>query len=156
ATQTLIEHWDGTSCSVVPSPNASTGFNSLAAAAAVSATDVWAVGSFVSAAGAGQTLAEHWDGTSWSVVPSPSPGTGNGLNGVAVVSPADLWAVEFTVTSGINQTLIEQWNGTSWSTVPSPSPSTIFSTLNAAAADRSTGQAWAGGDFSNASQHLQT
>jgi hypothetical protein len=156
ATQTLIEHWNGTSWSVVPSPNASTGFNTLAATAAVSAGDVWAVGRFLSATGTGQTLAEHWNGSSWSVVASPNVGTDNGLKGVAIISATDIWAAGFTVTNFVNQTLIEQWNGTSWSVVPSPSPSTVFNILNAAAADKSSGQAWAVGDFSNAAQHLQT
>jgi hypothetical protein len=139
--QTLIEHWDGTSWSVVPSPDASTSFNSLTAAAAVSASDVWAVGKFATAAGGWQTLIEHWNGTSWSVVASPSPGGDDGLTGAAVVSAGDIWAVGSTGT----QTLTEHWDGTSWSVVPSPSPGTLGSTLNAAAADQSTGQAWAVG-----------
>ena len=154
--QTLTLHWNGTSWSVVSSPNASTGFNSLAAAAMVSANDVWAVGRFLSATGVGQTLIEQWNGTSWSVVASPNVGTDNGLKGVAIVSATDIWAVGFTITNGVNQTLIEQWNGTSWSVVKSPNPSASFNTLNGAAADKSSGQAWAVGDFSNASQHLQT
>src|SRR5262249_53922814 len=59
---------------------------------------------------------------------------------------ADIWAVGFTATSNfVDQTLIEQWNGSNWSVVPSPSPSTIFNILNAAAADKTTGQAWAVG-----------
>lgn len=39
---------------------------------------MWAVGSFSVAAGTtvqGRTLVEHWDGTRWSIVTSPSPGT---------------------------------------------------------------------------------
>ena len=42
--QTLVEHWNGSAWSVVSSPNAGTGDNDLYGVAAVSATDVWAVG----------------------------------------------------------------------------------------------------------------
>ena len=41
-----------------------------------------------------QTLIEHWNGTTWSVVASPNVGTQlNGLNGVTAVSTSDIWAV---------------------------------------------------------------
>ena len=55
---------------LVPSPQVSSG--SLAGAAAIAANDIWAVGNFRISNGA-QTLAEHFNGTSWSVVPTPSP-----------------------------------------------------------------------------------
>lgn len=44
----------------------------LNGAASVSANDVWAVGQTTAATGF-QTLAEHWDGTAWTVVPTPNP-----------------------------------------------------------------------------------
>src|SRR5438046_2216605 len=52
--------------SVVSSPNPDTLSNVLKAVAVVTANNVWAVGGQQ-----GHTLVEHWDGTSWSVVPSP-------------------------------------------------------------------------------------
>jgi hypothetical protein len=113
--QTLIEHWDGTSWRVVPSPNSDVAF--LKGIAAVAANDVWAVGD-----GAG-TLIEHWDGTSWNVVPSPNPGSEAFLNGVVAVAANDVWAVgEGWYAPYRSQALIEHWNGTSWSIVPSPNP----------------------------------
>jgi len=37
---------------------------------------------------ASQTLAEHWDGTAWQIVPSANPGPGtNVLNSLARTSP---------------------------------------------------------------------
>src|SRR5438874_1811018 len=120
--QTLTEHWNGNQWSVVKSPSPASMNNELFGVAAVSATDVWAVG-FISHNTANgpveQTLIEHWNGTSWSVVKSPNVGTSPVLNGVAAVSATDAWAVG---NSGFNQTLIEHWNGTSWSVVKSPSP----------------------------------
>src|SRR5579859_2645264 len=91
--QTLIEHWDGSSWTIVPSPNVGTGSNFLPGVAAVSSTDVWAVGSS-STGSAYQTLTEHWNGSSWSVVPSPNQGTAsNALARLAVVAANDVWAV---------------------------------------------------------------
>ena len=45
----------------------------LESLAGVSASDIWAVGS-ASTFGSPQTLAEHWDGTAWSIGASPSLG----------------------------------------------------------------------------------
>ena len=54
----------------------------------------------------------------WSVVPSPSPGTSTFLYGVSCASAGTCTAVGFKDGT----TLVESWNGTSWSVVPSPSP----------------------------------
>src|SRR6266568_1987240 len=116
--------YSSTSCqwSVVPSPNGSSS-SGLSAVAAVSANDVWAVGSSGSQMSGGQTLIEHWNGTSWSVVTSPGPATGNNeLFSVSAASASSIWTVGFLTnnTSGQtpnDQTLIEHWNGSSWSVV---------------------------------------
>jgi hypothetical protein len=71
--QTLVEHWNGTQWSVVSSPNPGTNYDSLEGVAAISASDVWAVGAYLYGADT-QTLVEQWDGTQWSVVPSPNVG----------------------------------------------------------------------------------
>jgi hypothetical protein len=154
--QTLTQHWDGHKWSVVSSPNPGAQFNELFGVAAVSPTDVWAVGDS-NTSGSEQTLIEHWNGTSWSIVSSPNPGAG-GLNGVAIISATDIWAVGafFNTTNNVTQTLIEQWNGTSWSVVTSPNPSSTTNLLEAAAADKSSGQAWAVGQFTAASGATQT
>jgi hypothetical protein len=122
--KTLAEHWNGSAWSIVPSPSFATGGdgiqNTLNGVAAVSGTNVWAVGSHTASNGAYVTLVEHWNGSSWSVVPSPSPSsTANGLNGVAGYGTSDVWAVGYQNGTG-SQPLIEHWNGTSWAVVPSP------------------------------------
>ena len=111
--RTLIEHWDGSRWTVVPSPDPDPTYNALLAVAAVARNDVWAVGR------AGhRTLIEHWDGTSWSVVPSPY---GYQLWGVAAVSPADVWAVGATIDPGWSgRGLTMHWDGTNWSVVQPP------------------------------------
>ncbi len=147
---TLIEHWNGKKWSVVASQNPVTGSNTLNAVQAVSASDVWAVGQTST-----QTLIEQWNGTQWSVVASPNLTGNNLLRGVAIVSASDIWTVGFVISSVGEQTLIEQWNGSSWSIVSSPNPSSLQNILDAAAADPSSGQAWAVGNFVNDTTSVQ-
>ena len=69
-----------------------------------------------------RTLVESWNGASWSVVPSPSPGAGSFLGGVSCVSATACTAAGYyNPTSNTRGTLVESWNGSSWSVVPSPS-----------------------------------
>jgi hypothetical protein len=117
--RTLVEHWDGTAWSIVPSPNKGGNPNALAAVAAVAPDDVWAVGSWFTRAFVDRTLVLHWDGTRWRRVASPNVGKGeNRLVGVTAIAADDVWAVG---SRGLH-TLTEHWDGTSWSVVPSPTP----------------------------------
>jgi hypothetical protein len=131
--QTLIEHWNGSSWSVIPSPNpAGKTYVVLNGVAAVSANDIWAVGSSGDPSSIPlQTLTEHWDGTSWSIIPSPSPGTYNGnvLNAVAAISSNDVWAVGWYQSGPSGQeggALTMHWDGTSWTVIPNPSRWTLY------------------------------
>ena len=76
----------------VPSPSVGDQANGLLAVAAAGDNDVWATGlAFNESLFAYRTLAEHWNGTRWSVVPSPNATDGyNFLNGVGVVAPNDV------------------------------------------------------------------
>src|SRR5438093_5065997 len=124
--RTLIESWNGTSWSVVPSPSPSVTGNFLYGVSCVSVAACTAVGarSTSSTQNRYATLVESWDGTGWSVVASPSPSvTRNFLYGVSCVSVAACTAVGSHNVNGRSRTLIESWNGTSWSVVPSRNPS---------------------------------
>jgi len=119
--QTLTEHWNGSSWTVLPSPDPGTVDSVLTGVRAVSATSVWAVG--YTGGGAGnQTLILHWDGATWTQVPSPSPGDISRLYSVRAVSASDAWAVGSFSSGAGDQTLILHWDGTIWTQVPSPSP----------------------------------
>ena len=119
---------------VVTSPNPSTtsvSNNVLSGVAAITDSNVWAVGSYSSTSGndLDHTLAEHWNGATWSIVSTPNPGTnGSSLEAVSADSSTDVWAVGETNTNPFgtasqDQTLIEHYNGSAWSVVPSPNPS---------------------------------
>jgi hypothetical protein len=124
ADTTLIEHWNGKAWSVTPSPNPGASIKFLFGVTAVDASHVWAAGIYQeSASGALRTLIEQWDGSVWSVVPCPNPGTGNNeLYGIAAVNANDVWAVGHyqNGASGVAQTLIEHWDGGVWTVMPSP------------------------------------
>jgi hypothetical protein len=119
--RTLIESWDGTSWSLVPSRNPVSGGDYLYGVSCTSATACTAVGATFD--GSGRTLIESWDGTSWTVVPSPNPSANDNLNGVSCASAAACIAVGSRANnSSVDRTLIESWDGTSWTVVPSSNP----------------------------------
>ena len=105
--------------SMVTSPSPATR-SDLWGVAALSQTDVWAVGSAYDGS-IWRTLTEHWDGYTWSVVPSPDVTSSfNTLIGVAARAPNDIWAVGSASNLGPAQPLILHWNGAAWSVVPNP------------------------------------
>lgn len=71
-TSTLTLHWNGTAWTVVPSPDAADGNTTFVAAAALGRDDVWAVGLSIVLGSLESTVTEHWDGTAWTLVPSPN------------------------------------------------------------------------------------
>ena len=115
---------DSPAWSVVPTPNRDSHANDLAAVSCVSATGCTAVGS---SGNQSATLVESWNGTAWSVVPSPTSAD-EILSGVSCVSATACTAVGFSTSP--NRTLVESWDGTAWSVVPSPDPAPNASSLN--------------------------
>ena len=158
--QALIEHWNGTSWQVVSSPNVVSSDSGLVSVVAVSATNVWAAGDYANSRGVGQTLIEHWNGTSWQVVSSPNVAGSdtNSLYGVAAVSAHDIWAVGFysPTPTGAARTLIEHWNGTNWQIVSSPNVGSGDNFLRGGVAAISTSDIWAVGNHSTSNGLNQT
>ncbi len=83
-------------------------------AAFVSADEWWAVGDAGLALRVNRTLIAQFDGSQWSLVPSPNQGTANnGLNSASMISGAG-WAVGY-YQAGAYQPLAMSWDGTKWS-----------------------------------------
>jgi hypothetical protein len=125
--RTLVEVWDGRKWSVAASPNQGTFDNYLFAVSCVSETRCVAVGlAITSSAGtSASTLVEAWDGTTWSIVPSPNPQTVNVLSGVSCADATHCVAVGYKNNTNFGYsitTLIETWDGTTWSVSDSPNP----------------------------------
>jgi hypothetical protein len=126
ALQTLVEQWNGTAWSIVPSPDTDPGQDQpLVDVSCTSATACTAVGSAGTMAGTTVTLVESWDGTAWSIAPSPNTGAGgvSELSSVSCPSGTSCTAVGDYFTGTVSQTLVETWNGSAWSVVVSPDPS---------------------------------
>ena len=120
---TLAIHYDGTAWSAVPTPANGPEASSLYGVAALPDGTAWAVGIHTQPSGhTTQSLAEHWDGHAWTIVPTPNPGSAEDmLYGVAAVSDNNVWAAG--TYSGPDNTfhpLLEHWDGQKWSAVPVP------------------------------------
>jgi hypothetical protein len=132
--ETAAMHWDGANWKSVATPNVGEGTNKLNAVLALAPNDVWAVGFSTPVASPKQaatlTLIEHFDGTSWTVVPSPNVGPNsenqsNRLLGLTANSANDIWAFGsyFPADGSAHQmTLLLHWDGTSWTIASSPNP----------------------------------
>jgi Phosphoesterase family len=143
----LIEVWNGQSWSIADNPQPGSQRDMLFGAAALSPDDVWGVGDQEGANGIFQTLAEHWNGTAWTVVPTPDPASaGDHLYGVYAVSPDDIWAVGQQLTGSTpDLPLVEHWNGICWSVVNVPGVPSSDVLLDGVTAT-SDGQVWTVGE----------
>jgi hypothetical protein len=142
----LVETWNGSSWSIADTPQPGNVRDMGFGAAALSTHDVWVVGDQEGADRQFGTLAEHWDGTAWSVVPTPDPSaTGNHLYAVDAVSSDDVWAVGQQLgAQAPDQGLVEHWNGRSWSVVPLPASGSGNVLLDAVKVN--DGQVWVAGE----------
>ncbi|MDQ3929869.1 MAG: immune inhibitor A, partial [Chloroflexota bacterium] len=134
---------------VVPGSGPGTSVNRLYSVAAMTSSDVWAVGLYNEGNNT-RTLTMHWDGTQWSTVPSPNPNPNQQsvLNGVSGTGGSDVWAVgSYFNSSAVEQTLVLHWNGQNWSIVPSPNHGTSDNSLYGVRAI-SADDAWAVGNWS--------
>jgi hypothetical protein len=126
--RTLIEHWNGASWVVVPSPNPASGrspTDTLAGVVAISRSNAWAFGFYEKTTTSFRTLIEHWNGARWTVMPSLNSGNGeNALLSAAARSASDIWTVGYRTGRSARRTLIEHWNGKKWSILPSPNVGT--------------------------------
>lgn len=111
----LAEEWDGNSWTLqtVPIPSGGTG-GSLAGLSCASTSDCTAVGSYTSSSGTAMTLAEHWDGTTWSIEPTPNPAhsTGSYLSSVSCTTATTCTAVgHYQNAENVSFTLAEGYSG---------------------------------------------
>lgn len=148
----LIEHWNGKEWVRIASPlppgfNIQSGTSMLTGISAVSSSDVWAIGWYTNGGPDSiKTLTLHFNGQSWSMVPSPDPGSNESrFAGIAAISGADVWAVGLYYAQGAGgtkySTLIEHWDGKAWSIAPTPQVGGL-SAISAV----SSSDVWAAGD----------
>jgi hypothetical protein len=96
------------------------------------------------------TLALHWDGDRWEIVPSPNITTrDNRFEAVLIRSPTEVLAVGSAVDRlGDSRVLTLRWDGSTWRLVPSPNPGNHANGLGALGPD-GPGGVWAVGGFAD-------
>jgi hypothetical protein len=162
----LAERWNGTRWAIQATPtptggikangpnSGSGGGSELYAVSCTAASACTAVGTYVSSAGSLATLAEAWNGTSWSVqaTPNPSRNAGSQLSAVACTSEAACSTVGSYAQTGktAGVPLAEAWNGASWSLQATPTRAgAAFASLFHAVSCPSAGTCVAVGQHSN-------
>jgi hypothetical protein len=104
-----------------------------------SSTDAWAVGYTTQG-----PLIERWDGTAWTVSPSPSIPEG-ALDGVSATAADDAWAVGGVEHGNFARPLVEHWDGSTWTRVAGPVGTSGLTDADALAPD----DVWASGGGSS-------
>jgi len=115
-------HWNGRRWSRAIAPHPGGTVNELFGVMCRVRSDCWAVGEYAKLDGGVQNQAAHWNGSKWSLVPTPNPastmaGAMNELFSVRCTSHRNCWAVgfvKFPTTSTITFEILH-WNGTNWS-----------------------------------------
>lgn len=129
--QPVIAHWDGGGWRHLPAPNVADFEYTLAAVDAVSPHDAWAVGSGHALPPGWDSITmtaviAHYDGTVWSVSPTPAPPPGYSyiLTNIDMLSATDGWAVGWKAAFGGPtswQPLVMRWQDRRWVEVGLPS-----------------------------------
>ncbi|MGE3108181.1 MAG: GC-type dockerin domain-anchored protein [Phycisphaerales bacterium] len=141
----LALHFDGSSWTDVPVPQAGNRHHELSCVSASSSDNVWAVGDWRSIGGAFQALIVRWDGSSWSRVSNPGEGAGGGdAEAVLALAPDNVWVSGSFYGGSVR---LIRWNGSAWET-----PTTGITGVVASFAATGTDDIWAA-DATNATIH---
>jgi len=124
-----VMRWDGTRWRYLPRLPGTGPGTDLTGMAVISARDIWVIGTRLlpHTVATFRTLAEHWDGSKWTIVPTPNAFKGRTRNSVLSAvsgsSSGNVWAVGWYQSgpTGLDHsTLVEHWDGTRWQVQPSP------------------------------------
>ena len=130
----MAQHWNGTSWTNTTIPSSVLDpLGELESVTMIASNNVWAMGSTVT----GGILMIHWDGTSWSAVP-----TAGSAGGEIIARGTDIFSVGDRIS---------QWNGNSW-TVIDPLNQLSYPSL-VSATGYSNGDIWVAGRTVDADFH---
>ena len=125
-TKTLIERWNGSGWSVVPSPNAPNpnapvfSSNRLIGISCATAANCVGVGESTRDVSEPVALIERWNGTAWSIV--AKGGSRSALQNVSCTSASNCFALGTFDDGTTTKMLMERWNGTRWTIVTTGNP----------------------------------
>jgi len=122
---TLAERWNGSTWSIQTTPNpAGASDIFLQGVSCTSASACTAVGDYFNGT-TRVTLAERWNGSTWSIQTTPNPAGASSysiLQGVSCTSATACTAFGEDGNGTTDVTLAERWNGTRWSIQHTPNP----------------------------------
>jgi hypothetical protein len=149
---TLAERWNGTSWALQATPNAPGTKDDILSGVSCAGATCTAVGYSFTTHFAQRPLAEVWNGTTWTVQPTPSPAGpsgGAGLDAVSCTAPDSCMAVGGFSRNGSaqSQPLAERWNGSAWTVVPAPNPHAENGSSLVGVSCTAASACTAGGDF---------
>jgi hypothetical protein len=111
----FVEVWNGSQWTIQPTPTPAGATGSqLTGIACASPTACTAIGSYTNSDFQGFELIEHWNGSHWTIQPTPEQANG-GLNAIACPSPT-----ECTAVGSNGNPFVEAWNGSHWTIQPTP------------------------------------
>ncbi|HXW77659.1 MAG TPA: hypothetical protein VEJ20_09625 [Candidatus Eremiobacteraceae bacterium] len=147
---TLIMHYNGTTWSIIPSPNASNSNNYLKGVSVVAANDAWVAGYSTNlTSGDTSPLVEHWNGATWTIVPSYNAGepysAALGVSAFSATNAHVLGDTSTTANPSALRALGAHYTGT-WTMHAAPPMGTGSSPLNAQTAITGS-NIWALGDW---------
>jgi hypothetical protein len=125
-------------------PAASPVLATLSGVSSRTTTDAWAVGSTTSeVTGIAQALIEHWNGTSWKTVTTPTL-AGGSLSSVSADSANDAWASGYYEPATTKEPLLEHWNGATWTkaTLPTYANGAVIQSVSATSATNAFATGW--------------
>jgi hypothetical protein len=124
----LAETRSGQSWTVQPTANVAGATQSLLlGVTCTSASECMAVGQSVGPSGP-VTLAETWNGTTWTIVPTPTPANSflSGFDAISCSAADACTAVGTYATNNGQATLAERWDGQTWRIQSTPNPFGTF------------------------------
>jgi hypothetical protein len=138
--ESVVQRWDGSRWSRVPTPDS---MIALQAVSARAADDVWAVG-WRSQDDPMPLAAMHWNGQTWRTFAIPAPGGRQAqLMDVVAVSSGEVWAAG----NANGAPVAMRWDGARWHVLPIPEMETVH--IDAVAPDGRGGVWVAGYDYSD-------
>ncbi|MBK6939063.1 MAG: hypothetical protein IPH13_02500 [Planctomycetes bacterium] len=116
----LAMHWDGSNFTMFDTPLMHAKGDSLEAVAVIAHDDVWAVGGGKTSASGPNAYIVHWDGSSWTLQMTVTPGILSRLRDVKAIASNDIWACGETFVNNTYRTWFIHYDGSSWTEFMSP------------------------------------
>src|SRR5262249_21548207 len=147
--ETLAEHWNGSSWTVIPTPDPGSAGNHLYAVDAVSPDNIWAAGMQLGADSPDQGLVEHWNGRKWSAVALPAPASADlvMLDGITATASQVCVAGEADGPEGGGQPFVEGYQDGTWTIPQLPAVPDGANWTNLWGIQLAGGSVWAAGTY---------